>query len=95
MDGKTYHVYIMASRSRTLYTGITSNLRQRVHQHKTGAYSGFSKQYRCHRLVWSEAFSNPHFAIIREKELKGWRRDKKLTLIQTTNPTWLDLSEGL
>ena len=94
MSSKTYHVYIMASRSRTLYIGITSNLTERIHQHKTGKYSGFTKQYRCHRLVWHEPFSNPDTAIAREKELKGWRREKKLTLITTTNPTWLDLSEN-
>lgn len=94
MQGKTYHVYIVASRSRTLYIGITSNLRQRIHQHKTGTYSGFTKQYRCNRLVWFEPWSDPDAAIAREKELKGWRREKKLALIATKNPTWLDLSES-
>ena len=93
MDGKTYHVYIVASRSLNLYIGITSNLRQRIHQHKNRAFVGFTNQYHCNRLMLHEPFSDPDLAIAREKELKGWRREKKLALIRASNPTWIDLSE--
>ena len=93
MESKAYHVYIVASRSHTLYVGVTSDLRKRVHEHKTGKFPGFTKQYRCNRLVFTELFSNPDSAIARETELKGWRREKKLALIEANNPTWADLSE--
>jgi putative endonuclease len=88
-----YFIYIVASRSRTLYIGVTGNLLRRVFQHKRKAYEGFSATYNCNRLVWYERFIDPSHAIEREKQLKGWRRAKKIALIVKTNPTWFDLSE--
>jgi putative endonuclease len=88
-----YYVYIMASRSLTLYIGFTSELEIRVQQHKNGIFEGFSKTYQCHRLVYVERYSDVQRAIAREKQLKHWSRAKKLTLIKRDNPAWHDLSE--
>ena len=88
-----FYVYIMASRTRILYIGVTSNLQNRVHQHKTKFFEGFTADYNCCRLVWYERYSSANRAIAREKQLKGWTRAKKLTLIHKLNPTWIDLSE--
>lgn len=66
-----YYTYIMASASRTLYTGVTNNIERRVQQHKKGAFAGFTSRYLCYRLVWFERFSWIDQAIAREKELKG------------------------
>src|ERR1700761_4100201 len=93
MPEHTYYVYIMASRSLTLYIGVTSSIELRVRQHKTGTFEGFSKQYHCTRLVYYERYKEPLAAIAREKQLKRWSREKKLTLIKQSNPTFLDLSE--
>ncbi len=93
-DERTYFTYIIASRSRTLYIGMTGDLLKRVFQHKDKTFEGFSADYNCDRLVWFERFMDPRNAIAREKQLKGWRREKKLALIETTNPAWVDLSEG-
>ena len=95
MDERTYFTYMVASKSRTLYIGMTSNLRMRVWQHKEKLHpESFTATYNCDRLVWFERFLDPANAIRREKELKGWRRSKKVTLIEKDNPTWEDLSEG-
>jgi len=88
----TYHVYIMASASRTIYIGVTNNLERRIWQHKTGQYEGFSKRYRTTRLVHIEEFGDVHEAIAREKQLKGWLRAKKVALIEEGNPRWNDLA---
>jgi putative endonuclease len=93
MSEPRYYVYIMASRSRTLYIGFTSALQIRVEQHKNDVYDGFSKQYECHRLVYFECYDDVHRAIGREKQLKRWSRTKKLSLIQHDNLAWYDLSE--
>jgi putative endonuclease len=93
MRERAYYVYIMASRSLTLYIGFTSNIDKRVHQHKTGTFDGFSKQYNCTRLVYYERYQTALVGIAREKQLKRWSREKKLSLIEQTNPTLLDLSE--
>ena len=93
MTQRIYYTYIMASSSRNLYIGVTSNLEQRVMQHKEGSLGGFTARYRCHRLVWFERYSWIGEAIAREKELKGWLRARKIALIQQENPTWADLSE--
>src|ERR1700727_3862849 len=85
---KWYYVYIMTNRSKTLYTGITSKLHLRVFQHKTGVFKGFTSQYKIDRLVYWERFKNVNNAIAREKQLKGWRRIKKIALIVSLNPTW-------
>jgi putative endonuclease len=88
---KNYYVYITASVSRVLYIGVTSDLLKRIHQHKEGVVEGFTKSYRADRLVHFEETSDVHAAIAREKQLKGWRREKKVTLIETMNPKWNDL----
>jgi putative endonuclease len=89
-----YWVYIMASASGTLYVGMTNDLGVRVRQHKAEDIEGFSKRYHCHRLVYYESYDWVHRAIGREKQLKGWRRSKKIALIESKNPRWKDLSEG-
>ncbi len=92
MHEGSYCTYIMASRSRTLYIGVTGNLHQRVFEHKWKESDGFTARYNCDRLVWFENFQYIQNAIAREKELKGWRRAKKIALIESLNPTWTDLS---
>jgi putative endonuclease len=94
MDEKVYFTYIVASRSHTLYIGMTGNLLKRVFEHKQKTHKGFSATYNCDRLVWFERFMSPESAIAREKQLKGWTRAKKIALIEKTNPTWKDLSQG-
>jgi putative endonuclease len=90
---KTYFVYIMTNRSKTLYTGVTGNLMQRVRQHKTGSGSGFTAKYKLDRLVYFERFEDIRNAIEREKQIKGRLRGKKITLIVSANPEWRDLSD--
>jgi len=89
---KTYFVYIMSNRSKTLYTGITGNLIQRVRRHKLGIASRFTTKYRLDRLVYFERFEYVQNAIEREKQIKGWLRIKKIALIASVNPAWRDLS---
>jgi len=90
---KLYYVYILASRTRVLYIGITSNLEKRLISHRTFEYpDSFTSRYKCTQLVHLEEFTDAKQAIAREKELKGWRRDKKLRLIEGENPTWQDLA---
>jgi putative endonuclease len=88
---RTYFVYILASRSRSLYVGVTNDLLGRVQQHRERVVPGFTAQYRVHRLVHYESSTDIHAAIRREKQIKGWRREKKVALIEQTNPTWEDL----
>jgi len=88
-----YYTYIMASASRTLYVGVTNDIERRVQQHMHGTLGGFTSRYRCGRLVWFRRFGWIDQAIAREKELKGWRRARKIALIEEENPTWADLSE--
>ena len=87
-------MYIVSSTSRTLYEGVTNNLRRRVWEHKQGEVEGFSRRYHVDSLVYFEAFGDVHAAIAREKQIKRWRREKKLRLIMGENPEWRDLSEG-
>ena len=94
MPRKFYYVYIMASRSRTLYTGITSVIVRRIWQHKTGALGGFTARYKIHRLVYFETFVEVSNAIAREKEIKDLSRQGRVALIEEQNPTWEDLSSG-
>ena len=89
---RCFHVYIMASAGKVLYVGVTNNLERRIAEHKAGLGSDFTSHYRAHRLVYCEEFSNPRDAIAREKQLKGWRREKKIALIEAINPDWRDLS---
>lgn len=87
-------VYIMASGFHgTIYTGVTSSLLQRVHQHRTAAFGGFTAEYGCKRLVWFEMHGTMESAIKREKQLKNWRREWKVALIEKDNPTWRDIAE--
>ena len=89
---KQYYVYIMTSPSGTLYTGMTNNLQRRVYEHKHKLIEGFTKKYNVTRLVYYEQYREVRDAIAREKQIKGWRRSKKIDLIETLNPTWQDLS---
>ena len=92
---KTYYVYIMANQSRTLYVGITNNIRRRVCQHRERLVEGFTHRYKIDTLVYFEPFGDVITAIEREKQIKRWRRNKKLQLIAQNNPDWHDLSDGL
>ena len=91
---KRYYVYIMASRSLNLYTGVTNSIYQRALQHKRGEIEGFTKKYHINRLVYYESFKYIGNAIAREKQVKGWTRAKRIALIKSMNPTWQDLATG-
>jgi len=90
---KTYYVYIMASPSRTLYTGVTNNLERRVLEHRRKLVPGFTARYNITRLVHYEVFGDIRRAIHREKQIKGWLRSKKIALIESANRDWKDLSK--
>ena len=92
---KNFFVYIMASKSGTLYTGVTSNIKKRVYEHKNNAADGFTKKYKVHNLVYIETLNDVYSAIAREKQIKKWRREKKVKLIDSFNPEWKDLSGDL
>jgi putative endonuclease len=92
MHEARYFTYIMASRSRTLYVGVTGDLQKRVFQHKWKEHEGFTARYNCDRLVWFERHQYIQKATAREKELKGWSRSKKIAVIESMNPAWADLS---
>ena len=89
---KTYYVYIMASKSRALYTGVTSNLERRVLQHRGNLLPGFTARYNINRLVYYEVFGEILAAIAREKQIKSWGRKKKIPLIESVNRDWKHLS---
>jgi putative endonuclease len=92
---KHFYVYIMTNRPRShvLYTGVTGNLLRRALEHKNKVLPGFTSRYNLTRLVYYERFAYPDAAIDREKEIKGWRRSKKIRLIESLNPHWHDLAE--
>ncbi len=90
----SYCVYIVASRSRVLYTGVTNDLERRVFEHKTKLTPGFTSKYNVDRLVYYEDTDDIVAAIAREKQLKSWLRSRKIALIEATNPSWSDLSEA-
>jgi putative endonuclease len=93
---KQFYVYILASkRNGTLYTGVTSNLVQRVWQHKNNVIKGFTQNYNIKILVYYEAHDNAENAITREKQIKKWRRNWKLRLIEKSNPKWNDLYDNI
>jgi len=92
---KQYYVYIMTNQSGTLYTGVTNDLTRRVYEHKQGKGGQFTSRYRITRLLYFEETHDIHAALAREKQLKGWTRSKKLKLIATDNPKWMDLSVEL
>ncbi len=89
-----YAVYILASKSRTLYIGVTNDLMRRLYEHKHKLVQGFTSKYNIHRLVYFEQTEDVNAAIEREKVLKGWLRSRKIELIESMNPTWEDLSIG-
>ena len=91
---RTFYVYIMAGKYRTLYTGITNDLERRVYEHKHKLTPGFTSKYNVNRLVHIETFNHARDAIQREKQIKGWLRSRKVALIISENPTWKDLSKG-
>ena len=91
---KPYYVYIMTSPTGTLYVGMTDNLQRRVYEHKHKLVEGFTKKYNVTRLVYFEETGDVKTAIGREKEIKKWRRSKKIALIESHNLKWQDLSQG-
>ena len=90
---KTYYIYILSSNTTTLYVGVTGDLERRMYEYKFGLVEGFTKRYNIHRLVYYEEFEYIDDAIEREKQIKKWRREKKLDLVRTTNPEFVDLAE--
>ena len=92
---KQYYVYIMTNKSKTLYIGITNDLSLRVFNHKQKLVKGFTKKYNINKLVYYEITTDVNAAIEREKQLKRWRREKKIELIEGFNPEWRDLSVEL
>lgn len=88
----TFYVYIMASKTGTLYVGMTDNIQRRVYEHKHHLIPGFSDKYNVERLLYFETINDPASAINREKQIKAWRREKKVALIDSANPQWNDLS---
>ncbi len=93
MRSKGMYVYVLASVTRRLYVGVTTDLVRRVWQHRSGTIPGFTKKYSVTRLVYFEPFADPIVAIMREKQLKGWARVKKLALVESMNPSWADYAE--
>ncbi|HWN17420.1 MAG TPA: GIY-YIG nuclease family protein [Gemmatimonadales bacterium] len=91
---RSYYVYIMASHSQVLYIGTTSDLERRVYQHKAGLLPGFTSRYRVNRLVYFEETPKSRAAVARERQIKGWVRERKLRLIESVNAGWIDLAEG-
>ena len=92
---RQYFVYVIASRTKALYVGVTNNLERRVNEHKSRLTPGFAARYHIVRLVYFEEFHDVRDAIAREKQIKAWRREKKVTLIEAMNPEWTDLAETL
>ena len=91
MPNKQFHVYILSNRiGGTLYTGVTSRLVQRIHEHREGLIDGFLKRYGLHRLVYYEEHATAESAIRREKQIKEWKRAWKIALIERGNPHWID-----
>ena len=91
---KTFYVYIMANKSRTLYTGVTNHIERRASEHQRKLVPGFTERYNINRLVYYESFGDVRAAIGREKQIKGRLRAKKIDLIESTNRDWKDLSDG-
>ena len=91
MNQKNYYVYILTNKSSTLYTGITNDLYRRLYEHKNKLVPGFTKKYNINKLIYYEIFNDPISAIIREKEIKGWTRKKKIELIKKENSNFEEL----
>ncbi|MBU1101970.1 MAG: GIY-YIG nuclease family protein [Bacteroidetes bacterium] len=90
---KNYYIYIMTNNSKTLYIGMTNNLERRVYEHKNSLVKGFTSKYKITKLVYYEMTNDVNTALNREKQLKNWRREWKINLIESLNPEWKDLSE--
>ena len=91
-----YYVYILTNdRDQRFYVGVTNDLKRRMYEHVNGINEGFTRKYSIHKLVYYEYGSDPAAAIAREKQLKNWRREKKIALIESMNPYWKDLGEDL
>jgi putative endonuclease len=96
MDNRIYCIYILASRRNgTLYVGVTNDLVRRVYEHKNNLTAGFTKKYNVHQLVYFETVAEIQSALKREKQLKKWKRQWKVDLIEKQNPDWVDLYQGL
>jgi putative endonuclease len=96
MNAKKYYIYILASQKNgTLYIGVTSNLIKRISEHKDGIIKGFTKKYKIDKLVYYEVYGEIGLALYREKQLKKWKREWKLELIEKENPSWKDLFTDL
>jgi putative endonuclease len=87
------YVYLLSSTTRRLYVGVSNDLSRRVWQHRDGTIRGFTRKYSITRLVYYESFSDPAVAIRREKQIKSWSRVKKLALVASMNPSWIDYAE--
>jgi len=92
---RDYYIYIMSNRTHVLYIGVTNDLYRRVEEHRAGSFGGFTSKYKLRRLVYFEHTDDIGAAIAREKQLKNWRREKKIALIERMNPAWSDLSREL
>ncbi|MCX7737573.1 MAG: GIY-YIG nuclease family protein [Candidatus Kapabacteria bacterium] len=91
-----YYVYIMTNKSnKVLYIGVTNNLIRRIYEHRNGLLDGFTKKYKCTKLVWFEETNSIYSAIEKEKQMKKWKREYKVNLINSINPNWIDLYEKL
>lgn len=86
-----FYVYILSSRSKVLYIGVTNNIERRMYEHRNKILTGFSAKYNCTKLIYFEEFNNVKEAITREKQLKKWNRSKKINIITVANPNWKDL----
>jgi putative endonuclease len=96
MPAMAYYVYLLASKKHgTLYLGVTNDIVRRGFEHRTKVVPGFTKRYGVDKLVWFEIYDDVATAIAREKELKKWRRDWKIRLIEEQNPSWVDLYPGI
>ena len=91
MNMNKYYVYILTNRSGTLYVGVTNNLERRIQEHKNKIMEGFTQRYNIDRLIYFEDTDDINAALAREKQIKGWRREKKIMLIKSFNPEWKDL----
>jgi len=90
---KTYYVYLLTNwNNRVMYVGVTNDLERRISEHRFKVVPGFTQKYNVHKLVYYETYSDVTVAICREKEIKGWRREKKNRLVETENPKWNDLT---
>ncbi len=93
MRSKAMYVYVLASKTRRLYVGVTNDLIRRISQHRDGTIRGFTSKYTINRLVYYEPLDDPMLAIRREKQIKSWARVKKLALVESMNPGWVDYAE--